>query len=98
MTFGVIPSSPETGYGYIQTEKPFNLKNIEGYKILKFIEKPNLEKAKELIKDKCFTWNSGIFLFRAKTIINEIKILNPEIYNACTKTLSKVKMISIFKD
>ena len=88
VTFGVIPSSPETGYGYIQTEKPFNLKNIEGYEILKFIEKPNFEKAKELIKDKCFSWNSGIFLFRAKTIINEIKILNPEIYNACTKTLS----------
>ena len=88
VTFGVIPSSPETGYGYIKTEKPFNLKNIEGYKILKFIEKPNLEKAKELIKDKCFTWNSGIFLFRAKTIINEIKNLNPEIYKACTKTLS----------
>ena len=88
VTFGVIPSSPETGYGYIQTEKPFNLKNIEGYKILKFIEKPNFQKAKELIKDKCFTWNSGIFLFKAKTIINEIKILNPAIYNACTKTLS----------
>ncbi len=88
VTFGVIPSSPETGYGYIQTEKPFNLKNIEGYKISKFIEKPNFQKAKELIKDKCFTWNSGIFLFRAKTIINEIKILNPAIYNACTKTLS----------
>jgi len=88
VTFGVVPSSPETGYGYIQTEKPINLKNIEGYKILKFIEKPNFEKAKELIKDKCFTWNSGIFLFRAKTIINEIKNLNPEIYNACKKTLT----------
>jgi len=38
-----------------------------------------LKKAKELIKDKCYTWNSGIFLFKAKTIINEIKELNPEI-------------------
>ena len=54
--------------------------------ISKFIEKPNLETAKELIKDKCFTWNSGIFLFKAKTIINEIKHLNPEIYEACRKT------------
>ena len=86
VTFGVIPRSPETGYGYIKSEKPFNLKNIEGYKISKFIEKPNFEKAKELIKDKCFTWNSGIFLFKAKTIINEIKNLNPEIYKACEKT------------
>ncbi len=89
VTFGVIPRSPETGYGYIKSEKPFNLKNIEGYKILNFIEKPNFEKAKELIKDKCFTWNSGIFLFRAKTIINEVKNLNPEIYKACIKTLGQ---------
>ena len=37
-------------------------------------------------KDKCFTWNSGIFLFKAKTIINEIKNLNPQIYEICKKT------------
>ena len=86
VTFGVIPRSPETGYGYIKSERPFDLENIEGINIAEFIEKPNLNKAKELIKDKCFTWNSGIFLFKAKTIINEIKKLNPEIFNACEKT------------
>ena len=88
VTFGVVPRSPETGYGYIKSEKPFNLKKFEGLNILEFIEKPNLERAKELIKDKSFTWNSGIFLFKAKTIINEIKNLNPGIYNACKKILS----------
>ena len=88
VTFGVVPRSPETGYGYIKSEKPFNLKKFEGLNILEFIEKPNLERAKELIRDKSFTWNSGIFLFKAKTIINEIKNLNPEIYNACKKILS----------
>ena len=86
VTFGVIPKSPEIGYGYIKSEKPFNLQNIEGMNISKFIEKPNLETAKELIKDKSYTWNSGIFLFKAKTIINEIKHLNLEIYEACRKT------------
>ena len=86
VTFGVIPKSPETGYGYIKSEKPFNLENIEGINISEFIEKPNIEKAKKLIKDKCFTWNSGIFLFKAKTIINEIKIFHPEIYEICKKT------------
>ena len=89
VTFGVIPRSPETGYGYIKSEKPFNLKNVEGINIAEFIEKPNFEKAKELIKDKCFTWNSGIFLFKAKTIINEIKRLNPEIYKACITAFNK---------
>ena len=92
VTFGVIPRSPETGFGYIKSERQFDLKNIEGIKISEFIEKPNLNKAKELIKDRRFTWNSGIFLFKAKTIINEIKNLNPEIYKACENTLRKSVM------
>ncbi len=92
VTFGVIPRSPEIGYGYIKSEKPFNLQNIEGINISKFIEKPNLETAKELIKDKSYLWNSGIFLFKAKTIINEIKRLNLEIYEACRKTFENSVM------
>ena len=92
VTFGVIPRSPEIGYGYIKSETPFNPKKIEGLNISEFIEKPNLKKAKELIKDKCFTWNSGIFLFKAKTIINEIKHLNPNIYNSCKKTFDESVM------
>ncbi len=88
VTFGVVPTCPETGYGYIKSDKPFDLENIEGNHISEFIEKPNFEKAKELIKDKSFTWNSGIFLFKAKTIINEIKNLNPEIFKSCEKTFS----------
>ena len=90
VTFGVVPRSPETGYGYIKSDKPFDLENIKGIKISEFIEKPNLKKAKELIKDKSFTWNSGIFLFKAKTIINEIKNLNPEIFKACEKAFCNI--------
>ncbi len=88
VTFGVVPKSPETGYGYIKSEKPFDLDNIEGIKISKFIEKPFLEKAKEFIKDKSYTWNSGIFLFKAKHIVAEIKNLNPEIYSVCKETFN----------
>ena len=91
VTFGVIPRSPETGYGYIKSKRPFNLENIEGIEISDFIEKPNLKKAQEFIKDKCFTWNSGIFLFKAKTIINEIKNFNPDIYKACEISFRKSK-------
>ncbi len=90
VTFGVIPKSPETGYGYIKSDKPFDTKKIEGINISEFIEKPNLKKAKELINDKSYTWNSGIFLFKAKTIINEIKNLNPEIFKACEKTFCNI--------
>lgn len=87
VTFGVVPRSPETGYGYIKSEKPFNFETPEGIKIAEFIEKPNLQKAKEFIKDSSFTWNSGIFMFKAKTIIDEIKDISPEIFNVCKTTL-----------
>tara|TARA_B100000886_G_scaffold312488_1_gene248479 strand:+ start:688 stop:2118 length:1431 start_codon:yes stop_codon:yes gene_type:complete len=92
VTFGVIPRSPETGYGYIKSENPFNLESLEGIKISEFIEKPDLEKAKQFVKDKSFTWNSGIFLFKAKTFIKEIKNLNPQIFEVCKETFKKSKM------
>ena len=50
-----------------------------------------INKAKELIKDSSYTWNSGIFMFRAKTIIDEMKELSPEIYKVCEETFIKSK-------
>ena len=91
VTFGVIPRSPDTGYGYIKSEKPLNKNIFEGHKISEFIEKPNLEKAKKLIKDASFTWNSGIFMFKAKIIIKEIKNLCPDIFKVCEKTFYESK-------
>ncbi len=91
ITFGVVPSSPETGYGYIKSEAPYDLNNFEGSKILKFIEKPKFEKAKLLIKDKCYTWNSGIFMFSAKTLLKEIEKFCPEILYFAKKSLDKSK-------
>ena len=70
VTFGILPSSPETGYGYIQSEDKLKSTEIKCFEIRKFIEKPNLELAKKLIKDKSFTWNSGMFMFKASQIIN----------------------------
>ena len=59
--FGIVPTSPETGYGYIKaSEEKFSIDG-DGFCIDKFIEKPDKELAKKLIKDKNFTWNSGIF-------------------------------------
>lgn len=75
VTFGVVPSRPETGYGYIKAagrKGPGGLYNVE-----KFIEKPSLEKAREFLKKGSYLWNSGIFLFGAETIIAEIKKYMP---------------------
>ena len=66
VTFGVVPHSPETGYGYIKAEKSFKFSEICGHKISEFIEKPDYKKACEFLEDSRFTWNSGMFLLRQK--------------------------------
>ena len=88
VTFGVVPTSPEIGYGYIKAKKPFG-KKIEGLDIESFIEKPDKETAQKLIKDNRFTWNSGMFMFKAKEIIKEINKFSPEILLCCKNAINK---------
>ena len=92
VTFGTIPNQPHTGYGYIKSENAFNPDNISGENILEFTEKPDLETAKEFIKDKRYTWNSGIFLFKAKTILEEVNNYAPDILKYCKESISKSKL------
>ncbi len=89
VTFGIIPVSPETGYGYIQSERTAFNKEIKSFKIKKFIEKPDLNLAKKLITDESFTWNSGIFVFKTSTILSEIKNYEPDIFKNCKNSLMK---------
>ena len=77
VSFGIPPSRPETGYGYIKTESRVN----DFYLIEKFIEKPNLIRAKKFIRDKRYYWNSGIFIFKPQVILEETKKFIPGIYN-----------------
>ena len=88
VTFGVVPKSPEIGYGYIKAATPIK-EEIDGFDIECFIEKPDLETAKKLIKDSRFTWNSGMFMFKANEIINEIAKFSPEILLTCKETIRK---------
>jgi len=87
VTFGITPDKPETGYGYIESKNDLDFNKLNGEEILSFIEKPNLEKALQLITKKNFTWNSGIFLFKADLLINEMKIKQPEILSLCKESL-----------
>lgn len=75
VTFGIEPDYPETGYGYIDTAEKIG----DGFKVKKFVEKPDLEKAKEYLKKDSFYWNSGIFMFKASTILSETAKYAPEI-------------------
>lgn len=75
VTFGIKPDYPETGYGYINTLKPLET----GYKVKEFVEKPNLETAKKYLKEGTYFWNSGIFMFKASTMMKEIEKFTPDI-------------------
>lgn len=71
VTFGIIPTKPETGYGYIESK---------GDKVLSFREKPNETTAKEFISRGNFLWNSGMFCFKAGVLLDELKQFQPDVY------------------
>ena len=88
VTFGITPENPETGYGYIESFDELSNKN-KSSKIKQFIEKPELEIAKNLIKDNHFYWNSGIFLFKASVVLKELNKFEPEIIKICKESIDK---------
>ena len=87
VTFGVIPTSAETGYGYIKSENPINTKCHEALNVSEFIEKPNKENAVKYFSDDHYLWNSGIFMFRASVILQELRRYAPEIIEYCKASL-----------
>ena len=89
VTFGIVPTSPEIGYGYIKAVHSLDPININGSKVDKFIEKPDKRTAEILIKDDRFTWNSGIFMFKATSILQEVKKFSPRIIDICNSSLKK---------
>ena len=86
VTFGIVPSSAETGYGYIKSFEELRVNKVSS-KIEKFVEKPDIESAKKFIKDNHYTWNSGMFLFKTELILNELKKYNPLILNKCAQSM-----------
>ena len=86
VTFGIKPNSANSAYGYIESEEKISSKNFAS-KIKRFIEKPNQTVAKEFIKDDHFSWNSGIFLFKSSTIIEQLEKYQPGLIEICKKSL-----------
>ncbi|MGO3738696.1 MAG: mannose-1-phosphate guanylyltransferase/mannose-6-phosphate isomerase [Marinomonas foliarum] len=74
VTFGVQPTRPETGYGYIRSG--------ENFSVVEFVEKPNLEKAQAYLDSGDYLWNSGMFLFRAKAFLGELAVHRDDIFQA----------------
>ena len=85
--FGVEPTFASTGYGYIKSENQLSNNNSLPNKVDFFTEKPNKETAELFLKDKQYSWNSGMFVFKATSILDEIKSFTPEIFNNCKHCL-----------
>ncbi len=83
--FGIKPSNPSSEFGYFLSKRVNNK-----YKVTKFIEKPNLEKAKKIIKKKAY-WNSGMFFLTKKSIINNFKKHQNRSFNHCLNSVNKLK-------
>lgn len=79
VTFGIVPSEPHTGYGYI---KKGNTQG-RGFIVDQFVEKPTLGLAQEYLASGEYCWNSGMFLFKASRYLEELKKFRPAIYKAC---------------
>ena len=87
VTFGITPMSPATGYGYILQGEP-----VEGmeecFRVERFVEKPDAETAEAYLKEGRYTWNSGMFLFRAGQYLEELEKFHPAIAEACRQAVA----------
>jgi len=86
VTLGIQPHKPETGYGYIEVD---NSKKNKYYNIVSFVEKPNLADAEKYVGSGKHYWNSGIFIFKVSSYLEELEKYEPEIYNICKQSLNK---------
>jgi mannose-1-phosphate guanylyltransferase/mannose-6-phosphate isomerase len=86
VTFGIVPKDANTGYGYI---KSFNDKNDGAYKVENFVEKPDLQTAEKYIEQGNYLWNSGMFMFQASTLIDELTSHSPDIVKSVNNSIVK---------
>jgi len=86
VTFGIVPSHPETGYGYIRAGEP-----VDGSArmVAEFVEKPDRETAQRYLTDGDYSWNSGMFMFRCSDYLAALKEFAPQIEAGCLRTMAE---------
>lgn len=89
VTFGIVPTEPETGYGYIKRD---TLQQGEAFNVAAFVEKPDLNTAGHYLESGDYFWNSGMFAFRADVFLRELNKFNPDILSACKRALDAAKV------
>jgi mannose-1-phosphate guanylyltransferase len=85
VSFGVVPTHAETGYGYVQKGAS---EGTDCYQVARFVEKPDQATAQGYLDSGEFLWNSGMFLFRASRYLEELERFRPDILSACKKAMS----------
>lgn len=86
VTFGIVPQSPHTGYGYIKANKQAGTTT---FPVMEFVEKPDQATAEQYVNSGDYFWNSGMLMFKASTLINELSQFSPDIVEACTEAVEK---------
>ena len=87
VTFGIVPDSPETGFGYIEAGGEAGAGKV----VKRFVEKPSLEKAREYLAAGNFLWNSGMFCFKAGAVLDELAVHAPDVLKACESCWAEMK-------
>lgn len=85
VTFGILPTEPHTGYGYIRRGKSLGGEGVFGVEA--FVEKPDAARATQFLQEGGYYWNSGMFMFSAQAYLAELERLRPEILTACRAAL-----------
>ncbi|WOG25823.1 mannose-1-phosphate guanylyltransferase/mannose-6-phosphate isomerase [Endozoicomonas sp. 8E] len=88
VTFGVVPTHPETSYGYIKASEELIGNSEQVALVESFVEKPELETAQGYLADGDYYWNSGMFLFKATRYLEELNKFRPDILQACEKAMA----------
>ncbi len=92
VTFGVVPTHPETGFGYIKSAD----RNATTSRVERFVEKPDAETAQRYIESGDYFWNSGMFMFRPDVYLDGLKRLAPEIFAACSDSMESLSRDGLF--
>ena len=96
VTFGIVPTAPETGYGYIKGGDSVSGAQSDAFVVSEFVEKPDLATAEKYLASGDYYWNSGMFLFKASTYLAELKTHRLDIYQACEQAFSATQSDSDF--
>jgi len=91
VTFGIVPTRAETGYGYIKKGVPLDQQSQGTYQIMSFVEKPDTKTAEQFWRSEQYLWNSGMFLFKASTWLAAIQRYRPDIAEASHQSIEQGK-------